>query len=307
MEPVSGGRSLPSVVTGRLHALIVNGTLPPGQPAAEHRGAVAALRHLGRRRAREPLRAGGGRADRGAPRTWHVRARAAAARQQPLAGWLTLRRRPQRAAGPQRGPPRAGGRAGAAGRRAREPVGAGSRSSRRCDADGRRRRDDVGPLHRGRRRASTSAVAEAAHNPVLLRLMNALAIGAARSSSGSTSRRTGEDDPNLPQSVERHRRVAPRHRGRRRRRGERGDGRDPRPRGPLRARPAPAVRRPDREPRPRCRDGAARRRPGRARLGDRRPAACATAAGGAAGGGGAGVLLRARHARRRARTASASC
>src|SRR3954462_8555239 len=31
IEPVSGGRSLPSVVTGRLHGLIVDGTLPPGQ------------------------------------------------------------------------------------------------------------------------------------------------------------------------------------------------------------------------------------------------------------------------------------
>lgn len=203
MEPVSGGRSLPSVVTGRLHALIVNGTLPPGQrlPSIAELSRRFGISVAGVRESLSALEAAGLIEVRHGHGTF-VRERPPL--DQPLAGWLSFGADPNELRGLNEA------------RRVLE------------DALVRLAAERASPLEQvaiiaavDEMAASTHdadrfieadaafhlAVAEAAHNPVLLRLMNALAI-VLRQQFRFHVQENRQDDPDLLQSVERHRRVA---------------------------------------------------------------------------------------------------
>ena len=203
IEPVTGGRSLPSVVTGRLHALIVNGALPPGQrlPSIAELSRRFGISVAGVRESLAALEAAGLIEIRHGHGTF-VRERPPL--DQPLAGWLSFGADPNELRGLNEArrvledalvrlaAERASPLEQAAILAAVEAMAAATREPDRfVEADAR--------FH--------LAVAEAAHNPVLLRLMNALAI-VLRQQFRFHVEQNREDDPNLQQSVERHRRVA---------------------------------------------------------------------------------------------------
>jgi DNA-binding FadR family transcriptional regulator len=205
IEPVTGGRSLPSVVTGRLHALIVNGTLPPGQrlPSIAELSRRFGISVAGVRESLAALEAAGLIEVRHGHGTF-VRERPPL--DQPLAGWLSFGADPNELRGLNEArrvledalvrlaAERASPSEQAAIIAAVEEMAAAAASretDRFVEADAR--------FH--------LAVAEAAHNPVLLRLMNALAI-VLRQQFRFHVEQNREDDPDLQLSVERHRRVA---------------------------------------------------------------------------------------------------
>ncbi len=206
IEPVSGGRSLPSVVTGRLHALIVDGTLPPGQrlPSIAELSRRFGISVAGVRESLSALEAAGLIEVRHGHGTF-VRERPPL--DQPLAGWLSFGADPNELRGLNEArrvledalvrlaAERASTSEQAAILAAVEEMAAAASSGepeRFVEADAR--------FH--------LAVAEAAHNPVLLRLMNALAIVLRRQFRFHVEENREGQDPELLQSVERHRRVA---------------------------------------------------------------------------------------------------
>lgn len=203
IEPVSGGRSLPSVVTGRLHALIVNGTLPPGQrlPSIAELSRRFGISVAGVRESLAALEAAGLIEVRHGHGTF-VRERPPL--DQPLAGWLSFGADPNELRGLNEA------------RRVLEDALvrlAAERASPSEQAAILAAVDEMAAATQDPDRFVEAdagfhlAVAEAAHNPVLLRLMNALAT-VLRQQFRFHVEQNREGDPNLQQSVERHRRVA---------------------------------------------------------------------------------------------------
>jgi GntR family transcriptional repressor for pyruvate dehydrogenase complex len=201
--PVGAGRSLPSVVTSRLHELILDGTLPPGQRLPSIAGLAKrfGISIAGVRESLAALEAAGLIEVRHGHGTF-IRDRPPV--QQSLAGWLSFGADPTELRGlnearrvledalvrfaAERASPLEQERILAA---VEEMAGATGDADRFIEADTH--------FH--------LAVAEAAHNPVLLRLMNALATVLRQQFRLHVDENLASD-PHLGESVERHRRVA---------------------------------------------------------------------------------------------------
>jgi DNA-binding FadR family transcriptional regulator len=203
MAPVGAGPSRPSLVTGRLHEMIVTGSLPPGSrlPSITELSKRFGISVAGVRESLSALEAAGLIEVRHGHGTF-VRERPPL--QQPLAGWLSFGVDPNE----QRGLNEA--------RRVLEDALARLAAERASPSEQERilaavdamadAVDDVEGFVDADARFHL-AVAEAAHNPVLLRLMNALATVLREQFRLHVEQNLAEG-PSLAQSVERHRRVA---------------------------------------------------------------------------------------------------